>query len=289
MDWIIYSLLFSFCYAIFSGLNRYYQVSGVRLAMWRLIITLVLISPALIFVEWPHDNPWFYAIAIFNGFVLAISTIVRFNLAAQHNGRIASMFMPLQLFTVFIAWTLIDKTLLQKYMANPTQFVGIILCFIIVTACVLTLRKNDLGWRMFLISIPIGLGHAVMDILSKIALKGQSLFDAATVLIALSCIVGIVLTVFVIALRPAKDRDMLPPKMLEASFFIGIVGLGGYYTALMAISAAPNPAYFNAISMLSPVWLYVWHKMVGIEDKASPFASMGMLAAAIGLIIIANG
>lgn len=289
MDWIIYSLLFSFCYAIFSGLNRYYQMSGVHLAMWRLLVTLVFISPALFFIDWPRGSLWFYIIGIFNGFILAFSTIARFNLAAQHNGRIASMFMPLQLFTVFVAWTLIDKALLQKYLTNPTQFVGIILCFIIVTGCVLTLRKNDFGWRMFLIAMPIGLGHAVMDVLCKIVLKGQSLWDAATVLIVLSCITGIVVSAAVIAFRPAKKRDLLSPQMLQAACFIGLAGLGGFYTSIMAISTAPNPAYFNAISMLSPVWLYAWHKMVGIEDKANPLASMGMLLAAIGLIIIANG
>ncbi len=288
MLWAILAILFSFCYASFAVLNHYFKLDGARLQLWRSVVWFLWLAPVMFFVKWP-SNYLFYVIIVGISLAMAVSSIVRFNLAAKRNGRVASMFQPVQAFAAFFGWMLVRPEQWQGYIDEPWRLTVVILCLFVMSYALFSMRKNDVGWQGFLIIAPIGILHAVCDVFTKIAMSMDThIFDMSMVFGFILAVVGAIGAVIPILIsKKERAKVWLPPKMLLGSFVIGTVGALGAFFAILSIALAPNPAYFVAISMLAPVWILFYHKLYHISDDASPVAGTIMVFSAIALVLVA--
>lgn len=285
MTWLVYAVLISFTAAAFSEANRIFKMDGFRLNFWRSLVAVVLVFPATLFVEWPMFG-WFYAAVLFNGIALIIASTLKFNAAAKHNGRVASLFMPVKVFFAFFLWLAISKQALADQMANPWQFAGIMGTFVLAAGALFLMRRNDVGWQAFLYVAPVGVLFAVTDVVVKLLSEGQDPLEMSVIYVFLSFLVAMVLSGLFLIVRHSPDKELLPPKMFRAAFIIGILGAVTFTLFLLGVIHAPNPAYVTAVAMLSPVWLMFYHKLRGIKDDASPFAGFLLVASAITLAVL---
>ena len=91
-------------------------------------------------------------------------------MAAKHNGRVGSMWRPISIFVAFILWIGFFPETATEYMEDPTSLGLILASFALIIFSIVLIRKNDIGWRAFLIMAPIGVLYGVVAVLSKYVL-----------------------------------------------------------------------------------------------------------------------
>lgn len=284
MLWVLAAVLLSINAAAFVEANRYFKQDGFRLNFWRTLVATVLLLPTLPFLHWPKPG-LFYPMAVLTGVVIIISTTVRFNLAAKQNGRVTTLWQPLAVLVSFALWIASDTASFHQFTQNPLQTALILLCFAITFGGMFLIRQNDASWKAFVIVAPLGLLHGVADTLAKHALVGIDMIYTGYTYVFISFLTSTVCSAFLLAWR-RNNRALCPPGMLRAAGVLGILGLIGFYVWLLALSLAPSPAYVTMISMLTPVWLLIYHKLSGYKDDANPWAGLVMLTAAAGLVAV---
>ena len=286
MSWVLLAFGFSFINAAFNMANRWFRMDGLRLNFWRMGLTVAALTPVMFILPWPQPS-LFYPAAVLLGVGTLFSQKIRFNLAAQHNGRVAVMFIPVTVVVSFVLWALAEPTVLQDYMNQPLKVLGIFACLAVVMGAMLSLRRNDLGWRLFLVVAPLGVLHALMDVFNKLALESTGTWLSALVFIYVAMFAGFLLAgALLYQAGQHPDAPLRPPGMLRAASIMAALGLVGYFRVLNAVRMAPSPAYVSAVAMLSPVWMMVVHKLLGVRDDASPLAGLVMLLGALGLVMI---
>ena len=283
-SWAFFAFALSFTMAFFSESNRHFKLDGFRLNFWRMCMALVILTPITFYIDWPAPS-LFYPVAVLAGVVMVISHALRFNMAAKHNGRVATLYMPVQAFLAFFLWVLTDSNSLAQYLEHPIQALVVLACLFAVTGAMFTIRQNDASWQAFLTVAPIGVMFAVMDVLAKTVLMDIDVMRSGVAYILVATSSAVVVSAAFLSMRRHRWRSMTPPGMFKAASVLSVTGLIGFFCFINAVSRAPNPGYVAAVVMLAPVWLMIYHKLTGVKDDASPLSGLIMIIAAIVLVV----
>lgn len=290
MEWVACGVVVSILVGVVSELNRRFQLDGFRLNFWRSLFILLFLMPMIPFVEWPESNSLLYPVAILGGCISVFGNTIRLNLAASHNGRVATLFSPIKTFTLFVMWLLVDEDSWMRMINQPLETLGVLLMFLVAGFALFHMRKNDNTWQALLLMVPVGFLYAVNDVFGKMALDGEETdkFGAIMVLLVVGFSVSVLLSGSVIAARHSPLRPLAPKGMIKAGFLIGSVTMIKLFVFYYGMVLTPNPAYLAAIMMLTPVWFLIYHRIVGVKDDASPLMGTLMVLSAIGLVVITN-
>lgn len=288
--WAFYALFMSLMLAATAEANRNFKVDGTILNFWRYVMGVIFLVPVVTFIEWPKPS-LFYAGAVLAGVVGSIGRAVQFNLAAKHCGRVATMYMPMQVFGGFFLWMMVDPSAAERYANNPLLLAGVLICFMVIGGAMFAVRRNDVGWHTLIMVAPLGILYAVSDVVTKSVLEElpHHIGLVAVIYTFISMVTGTMVTGSF--LMQNKSRRLTWDKLvtfrhikLGSLFAVGIIV--NFSLFVIAVKDVPNPAYLSAIFMLTPVWLLLYNRLRKVPDDASPIAGTVIALAALFLILI---
>lgn len=284
MIWIAYALAGMLFQAAFVELNRHFRVDGYRLNLWASIFAVLFLLPAIPFMAWPESR-MFYIIAFASAAASSVGGVVQFSMAAKHNGRVAAMYMPVKAFLMFWLWLILDPSMLQTYAREPVKAAGVGIAFIVSVLSLVYLRRNDIGWRSFMIVAPLGALFAVSNILTKSVFEGDEILRWVLCFNFLFYVFMSLQMLPVVIARTRPEAPLFDWKVLRAGAAMAIFSILAFIGILGGIIAAPNPAYVGILQMLTPAVLLFYHKLIGHKDEADPLAGLGLVCGAVVLII----
>lgn len=302
MDWFLYGLISSLALAIRSDVNRRLKLDGFRLNFWRSAFAAVFFLPFVFLADFPNvnDAPLYYILSLVTAVVSIVAVTIKFNLASQHNGRVANLEGPLKAFTAFFIWLIVDPDSLQELMNKPLTAIGVIAMMSLATYAVSGMRKNDASWQAFLLIAPVGVLVGVLDGVVKLALpSGTDFYAVGAYLFIVFSVASAVSFPIIWSRRNLKrkiwllgefgdGKPIVMPGIIMAGFWTGLLTFIGVACVYQAFVAAPNPGYPLAIVMTTPIWLLIFHKVRGIPDDASPLMGTLMVVSGIGLVLITS-
>ncbi len=285
--WILFALLFSMTSAVFSGINRVYKMEGFRLNFYRMFFSLILLSPMTLFIDFPK-NPLFYMAAITHGVSMVIGTAVILNMASKHNGRIATMYIPVQIFASFALWIAISPNMWDFYLKQPANIIYVMFPFALMSFALFSMRKADASFKLFLQIAPIGFIYALADTIAKLG-SADTAFMQNFAYLYVVFNTGLVCAtpfLFIPKLRIRPDEPLMAPEMLKPAFMLALVGLVSFMLFLTALQLSPNPAYVTAIGTLTPVWLMFYNHYTNENDGGDKRTAILMIISALALVIL---
>lgn len=270
-------------------LNKTFGLPGSELNATRATFTVLMLLPCALFLPWPSE-PWFYVGGIISGFASFVGMRITFRLSAQHNGRVASLYLPVKMFAAFIIWFAISEQARAHVHTNPLTTLGIIGCLVLAAAALALIRKNDVSWNSFLAVAPLGVMYAATDIISRMGLEG-ALWERIFLYVWLLNFTMVLLNAVALARSDKKERRRFiklcrGKKLGQAALIMAFIYGSTWVVGIGSITLAPNPAYVGVFQMLVPVWLLVYNRLVGETDTASPYAGTALVASAIGLALL---
>lgn len=285
--WVIAALANSLLSANNAEINRRYQQEGFRLNMWRTLFAALWWAPLAVLQDWPND-PAFYGAAVFGGISIIVGNVITNNLAAQHNGRVAIIHMPLKAIMVFIVWAILDDHARQHILDNPLVTLAVFLCLGTMVLSMDFMRRNDASWHALIQVLPIVVLYSIGDVLTRITMPADVLSDRIVVYLFIVTAVSAGVSGLLLPWRPRPNLPLYTPKLMRAAGEAAISSTINHIVFLIALSHAPNPAYVSMVGLLAPVWLLVYHRLKGVPDNANPWAGTVLVLAAIIMVWVTH-
>ncbi len=287
MAWWLLALVANLCYAVVLELNRHWQLPALPLTLARSVGVGVVLLPAMFLLPLPQD-PKFWWAGVFLGLQLPFTVSLLFRLAAKHNGRVAAMFMPVELVVSLVLWWLWDQSSFIELWDNAWQGALVFIALFIMLAAFTRLRRNDFAWRAMLTTIPVGVVYGVALFIFKLLFGGENALPNSSIiqLLWLSSSVGALTALLVLWRWPAmRGKQVHLPQLAKAGGIIALFYIAAEGLWIWAVSLAANPGYSAALALLVPVGLMAYHRATGVRDEASPQLGLVMVLAALVLVL----
>lgn len=288
MTWWMYAIIASLSNAMFSEVNRVFKVGPFRLNFWQLTFSTLVLLPAIYHVSWP-DNSMFYVVAFLNGLAMTFGTVVKLRVAAEQNGRVAVLTLPIKIIAAYLIWSVIDSAFRAEFVADPWRGVGSLAMLALGCWALTWMFRHDKTKNILLVWILLaGLSFASVDILIKRTIATDLTMQIKMAYVFVAMLSGAGTSGLYLLLRQTR-RELIQPGMLKAAVLLMVAGIITLYAIVNSIGLAPNPAYTGAITLLSYVWLFIYYRVFKIPDNADPYAGFVLVLAAFGLILFVNG
>lgn len=286
MIWAVYGMLHGALRAALTETSRF-DGDDLRVrALRQSVFSLIFLAPFSFLMKWPGDER-FYLAAVGVAVIFSVGTLIQQGMAAQKLGRVSGLYIPLEAVAAFILWLLVSPTALRHYGGDPVMSAGVAVAFTLGAFCLLRIRPQDMGWRIFLVVLPTGLTYAVAGVVTKIVMPVQDIvFYALSFAVINFAVMALIMGV---AAFFAKERRFVPDgKTIKATALSGFFQALAYVVFVAGVASAPNPAYISMLAMLLPVWLLIGHRVMRAEDNAKPVPAAGLVVAALVLLFFAR-
>ncbi len=283
-SWVLFAFIGSLFQAAFVETNRIFKADARLLNFWHVVLVLVLFVPLIPYMIWPAERS-FYLLAMLVAFGMGISMQILFSLARQHNGRVSSMYLPLEVVVAYGLWFAFYPPAMELYQADPYRQTGIFLAFCLFSISLLLIRRNDIGWNAFMAVIPVAIFFGLRAVFSKIAmLDAGGDVIGYTLSFTFLIYLGILPLAYGLLLANGGFKKAAPFPPIKPAIFCAIFALVSFICYTIGVTLAANPAYVAMIFMMVPVWLLLLHIVTGVRDDASPWAGTVMIAGAAILV-----
>lgn len=283
MDWVLLAVAASVVSAVQTELNHHFKVESNLLVFWRSIFGLLLITP-LMFVFPVPQSGLFYAIALLSGLMTTFSDKLYYNAARQFGGRLAVMYMPVKIISVFVLWALIDPASIEDLIQKPWHFAVVLGCFVLSFVSLLIMRQNDASWKAFLYVLPVGLVLTLSDVAAKLALQdGVSVWGGVLMFTLMMLAANAAITSLILWWNP-PPRQAFKDSCLP-SFYICLAFCLMVALFISSIHLTPNPGYTSALALLAVVWLMLYNRLRGKPD-GNPLSALMLIVAAAGIVLM---
>jgi hypothetical protein len=290
MTWFLWAVIASFCAAAMAESNRILRLEPAMLNAWRSFFAAALLAVAFPFMIWPTwgDNAPFYIVAGIDGITAAIGMIMLLRLAMRKTGRVTSMMLPIAAIGAFITWWLIAPHERPTLVEQPIPVIASVFSLLTICLALQKVRANDTSWESFMIVMPIGIVFGIVDALTQKVMGNTFGVYAHAIAYTFISLVFCAVTAWLAAVpKPAGGRPygFFHGKLLWGGFWCGFWTAGMFLASVFALATAPNPALPGIILALTPLWLFVWNRVRGQADDASPWASVVIIIGAVGLVL----
>lgn len=293
-SWVVLSVGVSFMMALLVQVNHHLNIRGNSLILIRSVFGLAFLAPFLPEVTWPTEQS-FYVYLLLASLSAFIADLILFETARRYGGRLTSMYLPVKIFIAFGLWLVIDQAYTAALLQTPIITLGILICLGFSAAGILQMRGCDRSWPAFRRVVFVGLFFALLDVFIKLGMEGVNQHQAAILFICIGYVVHLFLGALLALHRdkPHQITTTWPKGKLQKVFYLLMVGvfIGGLstlasYVIAVALSLSPNPGYVGALMMLSIVWLSLFNRLRGFDDRAPWLSVVFLTLSAFGLIIL---
>lgn len=301
--WAWFSLISAVFSAGFYLINQYWRLPGDMLVFTMRIMIVVLMTPFVHTLDWP-SNPLFYT-AVAVTVILGTSADVRtFNASAKFGAGMVSRLMPVTVLVAFFLWFAVRPALLFEYLARPVLASGVLLSLAACVYFAMRLNRCEVSRRAMIFMAPALAGYTLTTVLNKYAMDfGAAVADFSGValgymyvqsLIALGLVGPYILwqrrrrttpLMQAVPTVPLQPLFRLAP-LLAASFVAALVWIGHMVFKNYAMAYTENPSYPAAIGLTAPVMIALVYRGIGHREETDVRAGMGIVAAALLLVIV---
>jgi len=301
--WAWFSLVSAIFSAGFYLVNQYWRMPGELLVFTMRIMIVVLMTPFVHTLSWPQ-NPLFYAAVLVTVMVGTSSDVRTFNASAKFGAGMVSRLMPVTVLVAFFLWFVLRPSLLFEYLARPWLTLGILVS---LSACVyfaMRLNRCEVSRSAMVYMAPALAGYTITTVLNKYAMDfGAAAADFSGVVLGYMYVQSLIALVLVgpyvlwvrrskpaplvqtVPTVPAAPAVRLKP-LLAASLAAALVWLAHMVFKNYAMAYSESPSYQAAINLTAPVMIAGVYRIVGHREETDVRAGMGIVAAALLLVVV---
>lgn len=288
IPWWAFAILFTFLWPIQNEANRYFQVEGTVLLIWRSFFGTLILLPVACFAPWP-DDPIFYGCVILSGLLFSYNEAEAYKLAKEYGGLFLSLQAVIWILTATILWWLIDSSSFYLLLNNPVAG-GLVLMGLIlgIGGQMFSWRAEHIEYNQALKKLVI---IAVMGGAAVTSMKfGMDHTDSILSVFVWSFSLSIAICVSGLArlflTGEIKRVEFFDLKTIRAGFVLSLlVAVAGPIIAF-AFAKAPNPGFANIVTRLSTVWLYIYcflfHKPIHVKTASLILILFGSILLILG-------
>lgn len=285
--WWLFALLQPIGFGTVALISQHYKQSGTSVAMVRSMLVALFLLPVLPFIEVPTSTVFF--LAAFTAAVLAfIGDSIVMNSNHKFGAGPTSRLLPTTPLVGFVIWAFINPDFFNQFVEKPLIGTAVVLSLIACALSVGALRKCEVSKQAFIYLIPVIFCWGINDVMNKLAQDNSGLWSGVIwYTFLLSCgsiIIGVALNLKKKQLKSAITNTLV----LKAGLFVGI----SYTIAMMGRNLSmvytPNPAYTSAIAGSVPLFIFVMHKIMKVDDNANIKAGLAFAISVAIMIFFAN-
>ena len=286
--WWIAALLGSVFSALYYTINQFYKVPAITLMFWRGLIPTLILTPAVLYMEWP-ESPYFYLFSVSAGILALFLDTGRLHGSAKYGGGITTRMRPLSLFMVFAIWLVIDADNRNELLSEPLKFTAITTILCIASGSLLLLKKSPVSKEALLYFLPIAMLAAAVSVLNKGAM------DSSTLLAGILCysfIQSLIITLGAfsthIVHHTLSVSHIFDKNVMMTGLAIGLSFLVFNLSKNTAMTFATNPAYVVAIIQTAPFWVSLYYKTVQHKENEPILPGFIFVISAIVLVLLTS-
>lgn len=291
MTWIISALAFSFFSSLTMLVNQEFKVNGRLLSGLRGIGVGLVFMPLMFFVELP-TSPLFW---LFIGLEVIISTFFSqklFEASAKYGAGATSITMVLSVAFGVVLWWIVDYRGFLELISDPLKLTGILvsLLFIAIGFYFVERKEIDKSIKQLRFMMPAVILLALIMINRKEIME-HSDFYSATVYYCTISIFGSGVINMIWYLKSKERQNDYPIRkktLIKATIYITIASGLMIFTGNLSSLKAPNPAYVSALSLTSPIWIFLINRARNIKMYLNFKAMIILLIALASLVYFAN-
>lgn len=285
MSWALWALAHTFCYGSVNQLNRYWQLPGVKLVRWRMLIPALIVLPvALLFP--PPTDPIYYLSTITSGLMVLIHDGRMYDVSAKYGAQVAFRLRPLALPAVFLLWLIIHPSSMQSFLAKPLLAAGIVACLILIMVFLMRMTRCHVSRGALRDMIPVILTAIMFEITNKTAMD-HAAFPQNTLYYV--CIVsGLPIVLLAASARDKAHFLKEMAGMAKPGLLIGCITVFSMVTRNIAMMHTPNPAYVTAVILTAPFWIMIWMKIRGEKEEADWVSGSGLVLCVMAMAVLAT-
>lgn len=286
--WALYALIGTLGGVAMFLTSEYFKEGGIGFLTVIRVLSALSMLPFIWHAPWPSDPVFYYASA---GAIILIPVIdiMFFRLSVSHGAGLLSRIIPVSTGLVFIAWLIIDGSLLLDYLQNPTRGAGITLSLIAIIFFAFQLRKCKLSLDAFRAIFPAIIAHSVVAICIKYAFDHAPDASAAFIFLFLLSVCIIPLYFIIMAFdRKVRAEFSLSKNTIKAGVIAAIGSIIMIVATNMSVDIVENPSYTSAISLTSSFWILLIYKAFGRRENAKIWPGMGIVVSAIALVLLSG-
>lgn len=287
MNWALYALLHSLSRAFFVETNRVYKIDSWHLTFLQAVFGFFVLLPLFPFMHWPMDGRFYFA-ALIVSLITAVGYMIQLGLAAQKTGRVSGMYMPLEAVAATIIWVLVMPDAFSLHTHNLLMSAGVVVAMVLTALGMMKIRGSDISWNTFLVVAPVGVTYALAGIATKIVMPDVMIIPTVLTYSFVSFSVMALVLGLTMLLKKKVTRELVSKQTLKGGLLTGAFSVVASLSFVASVAMAPNPGYTSMLAMLLPVWLFVFHKALGIEDRANPWAAALLCGGVILLIVVTS-
>lgn len=238
-------------------------------------------------MEWPTER-LFYVYAFLAAIPAVVGDIILYNATARFGGAPVARLLPLRILLLYLAWGfLYPDAIILQFTETPLKGLAIAICLLVSVAALIAARRAPFDRGVFNAVLPIVISYVIMDIFYKPAASLAPTFPNALAFGFILCLMMSVISGGYVLITGRMKRIISPDaNLIKSGIVIGFVYIFVILGKNLALIGTPNPAYFNAICMLSAIWLTFYHKAFSLPDDSSLGPILVFLIATIALILL---
>lgn len=284
MLWFVFALLHSIFQAIFSEINRSLKIDSGQLNFLHCAFSTLILSP-IIFLNIPSISWVLLAASLVIASILTIGGQSQMYMASKYNGRVGSMYRPVSIFISFVLWVGLFPETAHRYMERPLSINLILTSFALVIFSIVLIRKNDIGWQTFIVMAPVGVLYGLTTVISKYVLDADQNLIQILYFALLVYFFMFIFSSSALVVRGKFNHNIFSALNIKAGLVISVASVLSYVFIILSVVLSPNPSFPSVVGSLVPVWIMLYHYIVGVKDNASPVAGLVMVVASILLVI----
>lgn len=284
--WVPAATLAAFLIAFMPVYQERVKADGFTLAFWNKVFCTLWATPVAIAIGLP-DNPVFYAYMAGGAVLWCISDVIYFRAVPQIGAGVMTRLLPAAMVVTFLLWFVFDPALLQNYLAQPALFAGICAMILLAAFSASCLRRCHVSMQAIRLIWFILVAASIGPVITKLGLAhvdtGQGPFATLAVQSAFMVVFWMIWYGYA---RPVPLQTLLNRRAFQDSFVISLLSGSFVLLKTYALGQVENPAYVSVLLFTDVFWVLVIYKFLGRKEEANVLAGLGIVASAVGLVII---
>lgn len=290
LPWWGWGLITSLMVACFLLVNQHYKLKSSTLMLWRGFGVALGFLPLVILTDQP-DNPWFYVITISLGILVSLYDRASIHSASQFGAGVTSRLMPLGIWMSFMMWLFLKPSYRQSLIDDPHKLIAVIVALMVAVVAMFFLRKDAISKEAALYLLPFIFVSGILDVFNKVAMNMtlNPIYGAFNYgfWLSLACGVGTV-GVRLYEGRGIALKEAFHPHAIKGGLMLVSAMLILMVTKNFAMYETPNPAYVGLLTLFCPIWITLYNRITGHQDKTNLWAGMLFVVSAAVLIAFTN-
>lgn len=286
LPWWGWGLFTSVMIACFLLVNQHFKLRPSTLMLWRGFGVSAAFLPLILMNEHP-TNPWFYVTAIVLGALVSLYDRATIHSAGTFGAGVTSRLMPLGIWMSFIIWLFLKPAYRQGLVDDPQKLLAVIVALLVAVVAMFFLRKDAISKEAALYLLPFIFIAGILDVLNKVAMNMNT--DPVMAAFSYGFWLSFSCGVSTVILRWFEGRNFALREAFAPHAIKGGLLLTFAMTTLMvaknfAMFSTPNPAYVGLLTLFCPIWIALYNRATGHQDKTNLWAGMLFVVSA-GVLI----